>query len=124
MIFIAFGALALVLAADPACGNQAPLDSGIEGEVSLGPISPVSRPGEVNSRPFAADITIRRVSDNHVAAEVRSAEDGTFRVELPPGQYLVEPHQGDPLPIAPPQEVTVVEGRFAQIQVDYDSGIR
>ena len=91
---------------------------------SRGPISPVSRPGEVNSRPFAADIIIRRASDNYVAAEVRSAEDGTFRVELPPGRYLVEPQPGDPLPIAPAQEVTVVEGRFAQIEVDYDSGIR
>lgn len=124
MIFVAFGALAFVLAANPACGNQPPVNSGIEGDVSLGPISPVSRPGEVNSRPFAAEVIVRRASDNHIAAEFRSADDGTFRVELPPGRYLVEPQQGDPLPIASPQEVTVVAGRFTQIHVDYDSGIR
>jgi hypothetical protein len=119
-----FGVLALVLAANPACGKQPPVNSGIEGEVSVGPISPVSRPGEVNSRPFAADIIVRRATDNHVAVEFRSAEDGTFRVELPPGTYLVEPQKGNPLPIASSQEVRVVAGRFTRIHVDYDSGIR
>jgi hypothetical protein len=47
-----------------------------------------------------------------------------FRVLLTPGVHLLEPRNGDPLPIARPQTFTVIKGQFTELRVDYDSGIR
>jgi len=107
-----------------ACKPETPPDSGIEGLVSIGPVSPVSQPGEPDSRPYSAELSIIRLSDGEEIARVTSADDGRFRVPLAPGRCLVEPQQGQPFPTAPSQEVTVDAGRFTRIQVDYDSGIR
>jgi hypothetical protein len=98
--------------------------SGIEGEVRIGPISPVSRPGEDNSRPYSAEILIEKVGTSEVAAKVTSSADGRFRTPLPPGRYLIEPKQGRPYPIVSTQEVRVPVGEFVHVRVDYDSGIR
>lgn len=106
------------------CGGQVPPNTGIEGQVTIGPINPVSRPGEQNSRPYTASISIMRASDNGVVAAITSGSDGTFRVALRPGHYLVRPRQGSPYPIAHDQEVTVVAGQYAHVLVSYDSGIR
>jgi hypothetical protein len=116
--------LMLLLQTPLGCGGKAPPNTGIEGQVTIGPVSPVSRPGEENSRPYAATISIVRASDNGVVATVSSGSDGTFRVALPPGRYLVRPKQGSPYPIAHEQEVTVVAGQYAHVLVSYDSGIR
>ena len=106
------------------CGGQMPPDTGMEGQVTIGPVSPVSRPGELDSRPYDATISIVRVSDSCVVATISSGSDGTFRVALRPGRYLVRPSQGSPYPIAREQEVTVVAGQYAHVVVSYDSGIR
>jgi inhibitor of cysteine peptidase len=99
-------------------------ESGIEGEVWIGPISPVSKPGEPNSRPYSAVIGVRRISEGRIVAEVTSDAEGRFRIALVPGTYLLEPQQGRPLPRASTQEVTVVAGQFTHVRIDYDSGIR
>ena len=123
-ILLTLCAFCLLVLANSACSHPTPPDSGIEGQVIIGPISPVSRPGEPNTKPFAADISFRRLSDGRVVASVRSGEDGAFRVVLAPGRYRVEPKRGEPLPIAPPQDVTVIADRFTRVRIDYDSGIR
>ena len=78
-----------------ACGGSATstttmAQEGIEGTVTIGPISPVSRPGEINSRPYVATFVIRALADNQIVATVTSAADGTFRVSVPAGEYVVE----------------------------------
>jgi hypothetical protein len=124
MIRLTLCAIGLVLLVNLACSTQPPPNSGIEGQVTIGPVSPVSQPGVVNSRPFVADLLFRRAADGEIVAEAKSGDDGAFRIALEPGEYVVEPTQGNPLPTAPSQEVTVVAGRFTRIHVDYDSGIR
>jgi hypothetical protein len=116
----------LLLASTLACGDQAPLDSGIEGEVRIGPLSPVVSEGQDgdDAKPYSAVLRIKSIPEGQVVAETTSDLDGKFRVALAPGRYLVEPEQGDPLPIASTQEVTVEPGVFASIRIDYDSGIR
>jgi hypothetical protein len=115
----------LLIASLAGCGTPAvPPNTGIEGTVRFGPISPVSRPGEPDSRPYVAALVIKRLPSGDVADTVTSAADGTFRVALAPGLYRVEPKQGNPLPIAPAQEVTVTVGSFAHVDIAYDSGIR
>lgn len=90
----------------------------------LGPISPVSTPGSLNNRPYSATLKIKSLPDTELVAEVVSDEQGVFRTALEPGRYLVEPQNGDPLPVAASQEVVVSAGHYTHVEIDYDSGIR
>jgi hypothetical protein len=56
--------------------------------------------------------------------EFETDASGYFRVELPPGSYVLEPQPGPGIASASPQAVTVVEGAFTSVLVPYDSGIR
>jgi hypothetical protein len=106
------------------CGGEAVGDSGVQGEVRIGPVNPVERPDVPNDAPYVATLRITRASGGRVVAEARSAADGTFRVALPAGDYVLEPVNGNPLPVAVAQDFTVQPGRFTNVRVDYDSGIR
>lgn len=102
----------------------APANSGVQGEVRIGPVSPVEQQGVPNDKPYVATFRIEQASDGKVAAEATSAADGSFKVALAPGRYVLEPVNGTPVPIAQPQEFTVSAGGFTTVRVDYDSGIR
>lgn len=103
------------------------LSSGIEGQISIGPISPVVRPGlrpgMVNYSPYQATITILD-EEGQTVTRFRSDMDGKFRVSLKPGRYTLIPESPGPPPHAAKQVVTVPEGEFIQVRVNYDSGIR
>ncbi|MFH0915061.1 MAG: hypothetical protein V1912_01265 [bacterium] len=105
------------------CGTTA-TDGGVVGEVRIGPLRPVEQPGVENTAPYAADLVVKSVPQGKAVAEARSGDDGLFRIVLAPGDYLLEPENGDPLPRAEPQTFTVVRGRFTEVHVEYDSGIR
>jgi hypothetical protein len=101
--------------------------SGVEGRVTIGPACPVMEEGvPCPDRPFQAELTLRYLGSGDVAAVVASDAEGRFRVELPPGLYIVDP--GQPLlvtdPKAEPDTVEVEAGRFAQVVVRFDSGVR
>jgi hypothetical protein len=98
-------------------------ESGIEGQVSFGPISPVARPGVANYRSYQAAI---RVLDQggHVAAEFHTAADGQFRQPLEPGSYILDPQAQGFRPHAAQQVITVRPGEYTQVRINYDSGIR
>jgi hypothetical protein len=92
--------------------------------VLYGPTCPVQRVGESCTRPYQAWITIRHEPDERVVARLRSAADGSFRVRLPPGRYLLVPQTGSPFPRATPLWFSVHPGRYTSVIVRYDSGIR
>lgn len=101
--------------------------SGIAGRVTVGPACPVveeSKP--CPDRPYQAELTIRRADSGDIVASVVSDVEGLFRVELPPGSYVVDP--GVPRlvtdPRAEPVTVEVAADRFAQVIVRFDSGVR
>lgn len=124
VLALAFAVLALGFAAlTTGCSARAPSDSGIEGEVRIGPVSPVETTGTPGSAPYAAELRIRPEAGGRVT-RVTSGADGSFRVNLAPGTYTIEPQQGDPLPYAQPVQVTVTEHRFTPVVIMYDSGIR
>lgn len=75
-------------------------------------------------QPYMATLVITDDRDDSARARITTGEDGTFRVDLPPGDYNVVPQNGDPFPIAQPLDVTVVAGDYATIEINYDSGIR
>lgn len=127
------GALALTLAwavlASAACAAAAPTGApgtGIRGTVTLGPTCPVEQVGGPPCvKPLAAELAVTSAEDGSVVARVSSGEDGTFSVDVPPGDYVVVPAPaGDPFPLGTPVEVTVVPGAYALVEVAYDSGIR
>ena len=102
--------------------------SGIRGTVLLGPTCPVGEPGGDDPvpcvTPYAASLVVLD-SEGADVARVTSAADGTFQVELPPGDYVVTPSTGaDTYPIAQPVSVIVTPGQYASVEINYDTGIR
>lgn len=121
-LWCAMLAAALLLAGAAGCAAP-PDDSGIEGEVRIGPVSPVETIGTPGSAPYSAELTIRPEGGGR-AVRVTSDEDGRFKVNLAPGTYVIEPEQGEPLPIASPVTAVVKAHEFTYVVIDYDSGIR
>lgn len=97
--------------------------SGIEGQVSFGPISPVARPGVANYRPYQAAIRVLD-QDGHTVAEFQTAADGQFRQPLEPGAYILDPQAQGFRPHAAQQVITVRPGEYTRVRINYDSGIR
>ena len=121
---IASIALALLVAA---CGTPAAQPgTGIQGTVQAGPTCPVER---INSpcppHPLAATVVVRDGSGTEVT-RFHSGADGRFKVDLPPGSYtIVGLNFGTSLLPRPiPKSVTVTQGTYTSINVEYDSGIR
>lgn len=120
---IAPAALLAVALVAGACAD-APIDSGVRGEVRIGPVNPVEQPGVDNTAPYSAKLAVKLALDGEVVAETVSGEDGLFVIILAPGDYVLVPENGDPLPVAEPQAFTVTADRFTTVTVAYDSGIR
>jgi hypothetical protein len=122
--------LALLALALSACGTGAPTnppDSGIRGLVTLGPTCPVQVEGDPQpcSTTYAATLEIHDQASDKLITTVTSGADGRFEVRLAPGTYRIVPQVAEVLPIASPLEnVVVAAGRFTEVQVDFDSGIR
>jgi hypothetical protein len=111
-----------------ACGAQpaAPAGTGIQGMVEVGPTCPVER---INSpcppHPLAATVVVRDGARAEVA-RFTSGADGRFKVDLRPGTYSLTglTSGSSPMPRPIPTSVTVTQGSYTTVNVEYDSGIR
>lgn len=122
-IKLLIGVLILVLAT---CSiySPTPRGSGIEGLVLLGPICPVLQQGqECPDQPYQATLTVNSLTGLQIA-QFQSDEQGRFQVSLVPGEYILHPEAPNGLPFAGDQSFVVETGRYTQIIVHYDSGIR
>lgn len=119
-----FAAVSIAAACDN--GDGVPLDSGIQGIVTIGPVCPVEQANSpCPDKTYAATIVAEDANGDEVA-RAQSGEDGRFRVELAPGRYTLVPHspnEGAP-PQASEQQVEVRAGEYTQVAIQYDSGIR
>ena len=132
-LILALGAvLALVLvacgpdeAASPSPSPSVAINSGISGIVLLSPTCPVQgADASPCVTPYVATLVIND-SDGNTVARVQSKPDGTFKVTLPPGDYVIQPMPADGgIPNATPQDVTVTADQYEQVEIDYDTGIR
>ena len=108
-------------------GGQRPMPeshaSGIEGQVSIGPVRSVERPGVTNQRPYEAHITVLDAA-GHEIASVDSDHDGKFHIALPPGTYILRPERPGFYPRASEQRVKVGRDRMTRVAIVYDSGKR
>jgi hypothetical protein len=100
--------------------------SGVYGRVTIGPMCPVVRADEpCPDKPYQAKLVLLTASGERVTT-ISTDTDGRFRVSLSPGDYILRPEtpQNQPLPMAQDQQFSVVAGRFTELNVSYDSGIR
>lgn len=124
--FLPLLVLAALLIAATCDNGSTKVNSGIEGNVTIGPMCPVERADSpCPDQPYAATIVIENAQGREVA-RAKSGEDGRFRVALPPGSYTLAPQSPDgaQLPYASEQRVDVVDGKYTHIDISYDSGIR
>ena len=99
-------------------------DSGIEGQVFIGPICPVVQVGqECPDQPYQAILTVNSLEGERIA-QVQTDEEGRFKIPLKPGEYILHPESPNALPFAQEQEFKVEDGKFTRLTVNYDSGIR
>ncbi len=99
--------------------------SGIKGTVLVGPAcpGPVSPDKDCPDQPFQGTLV---VSDENgsIVAEISTNPEGSFEVNLPPGQYIIAPPAGKPFPAGTPLEVDVKPNQFTPLKMLLDSGIR
>ena len=117
------GVMILVLAT---CSiySPTPRGSGIEGQVLVGPMCPVVQQGqECPDQPYQATLTVINRDGIQIAQFLTDAQ-GHFSVPLVPGEYTLHPESPNGIPFAGDQSFIVETGRFTQISVNYDSGIR
>ena len=109
-----------------ACASSATdtTTSGIEGQVLIGPMCPVMQEGvPCPYQPLQATITVLD-EDRHKVTDFQSDAQGNFKIGLKPGTYILVPGAANAMTHAGEQTVTVVEGQFIRVTVNYDSGIR
>jgi len=103
-----------------------PVASGIEGQVVLGPTCPgPERPGQVCEQPYPTTVAMFD-AQNQPLTSVQTDAQGQFRVSLAPGIYTLRPQVTDSgrLVVAKPAIVTVGAGKYVQIELRVDTGLR
>jgi hypothetical protein len=97
--------------------------SGITGEVTIRPVRPHVTIGVPNSEPYQATIDVLNQKRESVTT-LRTEADGTFRVPLPPGTYILRPQSSGLYPRASEQTVIVKAMSFTPIHITFDTGMR
>lgn len=100
------------------------VDSGIEGQVRIGPTCPVVRVGmDCADKPFQADFIVQNKNGREILRFSSDAQ-GLFKVPLDPGDYNLHPVLTGVMPHAADQPFSVISGQFTHLDVQFDSGIR
>jgi hypothetical protein len=116
--------LAFVLLASCSPVVPTPVDSGIQGQVSIGPLCPVEQVGvPCPDQPYQAILTVRAPDGRRVARFSTDAQ-GRFRIALSPGSYILHPESPAVMPHAADVPFTVLPGQYTSLAISYDSGIR
>ncbi len=122
----AFILIILMLAVLTGCSAKSSTtpDSGVEGQVLIGPVCPVEQQGETcPDRPYQATLIVKDPKGEKIV-QIETDEDGKFKIPLEPGSYILVPESTDMLPFASEQPFTVVKGEYTQLTIAFDSGIR
>lgn len=132
---LAFAVAAFILVVVAACTpvpaaspTRSPLliSTGVGGTVLAGPTCPVERAGESPCVRAVAGATIVALdSAGHEVGRAVTDSSGSYFLPLPPGDYRIVPQAVQGLMgVAPPATVDVPAGPPAQVNLEYDTGIR
>jgi len=114
----------IILLATCSMQPQSPKDSGVEGQVFIGPLCPVIQQGqECPDQPYQATLTVNS-PDGKKITQIQTDDQGRFKIPLAAGNYILHPESPNTLPFASEQPFTVEDGKFTQLNINYDSGIR
>ncbi len=109
-------------------GGILPFKSGIRGTVMLGPSCPVMRnppDPQCTDKPYQTSVSVSHSSSpTKVFATAESASDGTFKLSLPPGDYIVSAGGNKSLPRCSNVSATVESSGYIEVQISCDTGIR
>ncbi len=94
--------------------------SGLRGQVTIGPLTPVCT-AEIPCYGPAKNVTLRFRRADDVARTVTTSDNGRYRILLQPGTYLVRSNRGR---LIEPSRVTVRGGMLAVRDFSIDTGIR
>jgi len=101
------------------------VDSGIDGQVTIGPTCPVV---QINNpcpdKPYQATLTVLTASNHRKIIQFKTDANGYFRIALAPGDYILHPESPNVMPHAAEIPFTVTDHQFTLLNVSYDSGIR
>jgi len=102
----------------------------LEGVVTVGPLIPVERVGVPTPMPLPEVFTSRalevfKADGTTLVKRVPFQADGTYRVELLPGTYVVDiEHTGIDHAAGLPTSVVIRPNEVTHLDVDIDTGIR
>lgn len=114
------------------CGDEQPTaetQSGVTGHVHLGPQCPVEIAGETCADQPAANVTVtvseqipgESYAAGKVVAHGTTDADGSFRIAVVPGDYVVTADAGMSCEL---MDARVSKGTYAGVDVPCDTGIR
>jgi len=100
-------------------------DSGVRGRITQAPTCAGAQPADaVCSRPLAqAQVELIKEDGSPVAA-TRSAADGSYVLQAPPGHYRVQVRGRARLQRCPVHQVEITAGAHAVADLECDSGMR
>jgi len=102
----------------------------LEGNVTIGPLRPADRIGEPPLAPPPAayamrSINIFREDGATLVANVRIKLDGTYRVALAPGSYVVDiARTGMDRARSLPKTIVITTGQIVRLNIHIDTGMR
>jgi hypothetical protein len=118
---VTIGLLAVVLALMLRPGDAGE-PSGVVGTVTAWPCNPVETQDDPPCPGYVGEIRVLR-EDGSVVTTSRTDSDGRFRVDLPPGRYVVDPNDGGKSLANGDGRVTVREGSFARVDLTHYTGL-
>ena len=111
--------------------TQSPNEFGIiEGHITIGPLVPVIREGEVEPTPApevyaAREVVVFKEDGKTEFARLKIDASGNYRAELPVGTYVVDiNHIGIDMAADLPKEIEITNQGVTRLDIDIDTGIR
>ena len=104
----------------------------VEGHVKIFPLSDVNlyddtgAPNPGNAQPyFEYRLIVRSRQGKKEITQVTVNRNGNYRIELPPGDYILDVLGAESRPArVKPQPFTVVSNQLVRVDMDIDTGIR